>query len=34
MATTPTMTGIGAEILEQELRALLPIIARDHRTCA
>jgi hypothetical protein len=30
MATTPTMTGIGAEILEQELRALLPIIARDR----
>jgi hypothetical protein len=30
MATTPKMTGIGAEILEQELRALLPIIARDR----
>jgi hypothetical protein len=30
MATTPTMTGVGAEILEQELRALLPIIARNR----
>ena len=30
MATTPTMTGIGAEILQQELRAMLPIIARGR----
>jgi hypothetical protein len=30
LATTPTTTGIGAEMLEQELRSLIPIIARDR----
>ena len=30
LATTPTTTGIGTELLEQELRIVLRIIARNH----
>ena len=30
LATTPTTAGIGTELLEQELRIVLRIIARDH----
>lgn len=29
-ATTPTSAGVGTEILEKELRSLLPIVTRDH----